>query len=228
MTWPDLLLDPDRSNFISIFGRKGSGKSELAKAYARAYPGPILLIDSTADVGDLGGLLVDFPSSPPDEWPTEDGEQLSVRVVPDRLSPSSLEDVDRWIGLRYFASKGDKDRRVPATPAMIFVDELREVARANRVKPHFDLVLNQGRHAKLTLLMCGPRTVGVDPLVLGQSDLAFFFALPHEADQERAAATLGIPVAEFAGLVNGLGEHEFLGFEQSSHELAIFPPLVLR
>lgn len=229
MAWPDLSLDPDHSNFVSIFGRKGSGKSELAKAYAISYPGPALLIDSTADVGDLGGRFVDFPPSPPDEWPTDDdGEELSVRIVPDRLSPSSLDDVDRWIGLRYFASKGDEKRRTPAKPAMIFVDELREVAKANMVKPHFDLVLNMGRHAKLTLLMCGPRTVGIDPLVLSQADLAFFFALPHEADQERAAATLGIPVREFAALVNGLELHEFLGFEQRSHELAVFPPLVLR
>jgi ABC-type polysaccharide/polyol phosphate transport system ATPase subunit len=43
-------FDPDRGEFIFISGRKGSGKSVLARRLFDAYPYDKLVIDPTGDV----------------------------------------------------------------------------------------------------------------------------------------------------------------------------------
>jgi hypothetical protein len=210
----DLTLDPERSNFVSIFGRKGSGKSYLAQAFAESYPFDELVIDATADIHLPGALPL--PSPVPSTWPKAEHPQR-FRMVPNRLDRGHGDEVDRAIGLAFAHGL-----------SLVWVDEIGEVAKANRVRPHFDLALHQGRHRRLSLLMAGPRPVDIDPLVLSQADWVFIFAMPHPADQERVAANLAIDRRELADLIAGLGRYEFIGYNAEEHELWLFPPLPRR
>lgn len=214
----DLSLDPERSNYLAIFGRKGSGKSYLAQSFADAYPFDELVVDATGDI-DLPGT-VPMPMPVPGAWPEAGDEHdgpLRLRMVPDRLDPRHADDVDRAIGLAFAHGL-----------TLVWIDEIGEAARANRVRPHMDLVLHQGRHRRLSVVMAGPRPVDIDPLVLSQADWVFIFAMPHPADQERVAANLAIPRAELSELIAGLGDHEFLAYQASEHQLYALPALPKR
>lgn len=213
----DLTLDPERSSFVAIFGRKGSGKSYLAESFAESYPFDELVVDATGDIKMPG--LAPMPYPIPRTWPAPpEGEQFSrLRMVPNRLDAAHREDVDRAIGLAFAHGL-----------TLVWVDEIGEVAAANRVRPHMDLVLHQGRHRRLSVIMAGPRPVDIDPLVLSQADWVFVFAMPHPADQERIAANLAIDRRALSDLIAALGPHEFIGYHADEHELWVFPALPAR
>lgn len=210
----DLELDPDKSNFLSFWGRKGTGKSFLAERFFRAFPYDELVIDSTGDVDSSQAFTTPWPSPPPKEWPNRDPHERQVfRMVPNHLSPEWRDDVDRSIGAAFFHGR-----------TCIWLDEVGEICPV-RCLPHTDLLLHQGRHRNLTVLFCGPRPVAINPLVLSQSDWVFIFDLPHELDVDRVAIVLGIPQLELRQLIRSLGEHEFIGYHAVTREITVFPAL---
>lgn len=210
----DLELDPDKSNFLSFWGRKGTGKSFLAERFFRAYPYDELVIDSTGDVDPAGRFTEPWPTPAPKSWPETDLQTRGVyRMVPNHLSPDWRDDVDRSIGDAFFHGR-----------VCLWLDEVGEICPV-RCLPHTDLLLHQGRHRDLTVLFCGPRPVDINPLVLSQSDWVFIFDLPHELDVDRIAVVLGIPRAELRTLIRSLGEHEFLGYNAKTREIIVFPAL---
>lgn len=210
----DLRLDPDRSAFIACFGRKGTGKSTLAESFWDSYPYDRLLIDATGDASRGHDYE---PLGDPESWPPDDDDIRQTYVlVPNRLDPACLDEVDRAIGVAYDHHK-----------TLVWIDEIGEVAPANRTRPHMDMALHQGRHVDLSLLMCGPRPVNLDPLVLSQADWVFMFDIPHPLDIDRLAASLGIDRAELTAVIRNLGPHEFAGFDAQAHELTVFPALPL-
>lgn len=210
----DLELDPNRSNFISIWGRKGTGKSVLAGTFFRSYPYDELVIDSTGDVDPDGAFTTPWPTPPPKAWPEAEPHARQVfRLVPNHLSPAWRDDVDRAIGTTFFHGR-----------TCLWLDEVGELCPV-RCLPHTDLLLHQGRHRHLTVLFCGPRPVDLNPLVLSQSDWVFIFDVPHDLDIDRLALVLGIPKLELRALIRSLGEHEFLGFNAITREITVFPAL---
>jgi hypothetical protein len=233
---PSLVLDPDEGAYVSIFGRKGSGKSELAKSYFRAYPYDRIVIDSNGDI-DPGSEFT-FPVVAGFTWPTLEA-WAQMREHDPSLSP--------YPSLRYEIDFTD-DAKVPGTqiphwlwlvdqvvkqacaldrPVCIWLDEVGELAPAGRCSGNILQALHKGRHIHLTLLMAGPRPVGVEVLVLSQADLACFFEMPHELDRQRASAHLAIPIDELAGILDNLEEHGYMVFFAASRTIVIMPPLEL-
>lgn len=220
----ELELDPRRSHFITIVGRKGSGKSLLARMFWLSYPYDRLVIDPTGDV-DPGDPETQLLTSPlPARWPApqldEDAKpkRTSLRFVPDMGAPTHIDDMDRAVGLAHWH---------PARRALLWIDEVGTLTRPSFTPPHFSRALHQGRHQRLTLLSCGPRPVNIDPLVLAQADYVAVFDLPNPNDRRRVADSCGIDPREFDAWHGQLAEHGFLWFDQRAHELVLCDPIPL-
>jgi hypothetical protein len=209
-------LDPDRPTFVSIFGKKGEGKSVLARRLWDTWPRDELCIDVTGDAlgpADARRVGPDVP----DLWPqaVREDEPVRLRYVPDMRSSTYRDDLDRTVGL------GLRNRG-----SLLWVDEIGVLTQANRTGPNTRRLLHQGRHQRMTAVFCGPRPVDIDPLVIAQSDVVYVFRMPNPADRQRVAAVCGIEPRRFDAAVHALGSHEYLRWD--GDELVWFPPLPLR
>jgi Mg-chelatase subunit ChlI len=104
----DLELDPRHSHFITIVGRKGSGKSLLARAFWLSYPYDRLVIDPTGDVDPGDPDAKPLVSPMPAKWPAPEldaegrPKRQTYRFVPDMGSPTAIDDMDRAVGLAHW------------------------------------------------------------------------------------------------------------------------------
>lgn len=211
-------LDPDRHPWVSIFGKKGSGKSVLARRLWDSWSGDALCIDVTRDALAPEDVQQTFRGEVPDGWPmpARDDEPVRIRYVPDMRSATYTDDVDRAVGLAA-RNRG----------CLLWIDEIGIVAPVNKTRGHLRHFLHQGRHDRTTALMCGPRPVTIDPMVIAQSDFVYVFELPNPADRRRVADVCGIAPALLDDAVHALekGGHEYLRWD--GVELVQFPPLPL-
>lgn len=208
----ELLLrqryDPRKSLFISIYGRRGSGKSVLAERFWAEWPRQYnaLVIDPTGDfaAGDKiidlhaplpGRLLLPESNEPGGRW----------RYRPDMGSPTVEDDLDRAVGLAFYTPR--------EVPFLMVVDEDHVVAKVNKTGPNMRRVYYEARHRRLTVVTCGPRPVNVNPLQLSQSDYAYFFRTPHPIDQDRIAAACGIDLGDLKEAMDGLSRYEYLRYD---------------
>lgn len=225
-------LDPKRAAHITVVGKKGSGKTELAHALFRSYPYDKLLIDPNGDM-KVDGEAIRLPDPPPAMWPRAAqldallGEVAGRRryhelyYVPDYGDPGYAENIDRALGLA-FAKPGRK---------AVMVDEAHDAFPAAQMvkRPHARRTLRHLRHATELLIAATPRTMTVDPLLISQADWVYVFNLPGPADRRRVADNIGWTPKEFDEAVFALGEHEYLRYEAAAAggqgELSHFPPL---
>lgn len=207
-------LDPSKSNFVTIVGKKGSGKSELATRLWHGYPYDQLCIDPTGDCR-VDDLTRQIHTPLPARFPVDaEGKRVSLRFVPDPGSPTYEDDLDRAVGLAF------RHRR-----SMLWVDEVGELTRTGKTSPNFARVLQQGRHRDLTLICCGPRPIAIDPLVVSQADYVYVFQLPNPADRRRVADVIGYDPKAFDAAVHDLARYHYLRWDSREQELVEFPPL---
>ena len=251
-----LVLDPDQGAYVAIFGRKGSGKSELAKSYFRAYPYDRIVFDSNDEIDPEGTYTLDVGPGL-FEWPTleEWAERLLARRRRCATLPAqrpverrrSRPELPPYPSLRYAIDFTDDElmpnSRVPhwlylvdqviklayhlGRPVCIWVDEVGDIFPVGKTQGNSMQALHKGRHKALTLLMAGPRPYNVEVLVLSQSDLVCIFEMPHELDRQRVAAHCAIPINELGPMLDNFEEHGYLAFFAASHSVAILPPLEL-
>ena len=223
MPEPFPQLDPDLNQLMLVIGRKGSGKSMNAREVFRGWPYiDKFVIDPTGDADpgdDIGTVTL---HELPEALPTaKKGEYAVTRWIADPSSPSYRDDLDRAVGLALFP----KDRRT-----LLWVDEASEVFPANRTGPNARLLLQQSRHWLTSAVLCCPRPINIDPLCIAQADRVVIYDLPHPADRERVAATIGVPPKTLAAELDatrGRGEHWFMMYDARAHELYRCPPLTL-
>lgn len=221
------LLDPNTPTIVSIFGRKRSGKSVLASRLWRTYPYDRVSVDPAGDA-DVGGVglkagdrdYVRELHEVPGRFPKDpEGKRVSIRYVGDVGSSTYLDDLDRAIGLAFFH---------PGKKCLLWVDEVGEVTSAAKTPPNMRRALHRSRHQGLSMVLCGPRPVDVNRLVVSQADLIYCFDLPIPEDRERIAKTIGYPVDEFHEIILGLPQHGFVRWDATARELTEFPPLPLK
>lgn len=227
-----LELDPDKGAFIFVCGAKGRGKSELCKSYFRAYPYTRVLIDANSDVDPEDRFTQRWEPSvelvrprgngqPPlykTRLPEPDGRWPSLRYEVDFTEPDAIHKVDAVLAAVYELG----------LPACVWIDEVGEFAPSGRTTGYMRQALHKGRHRRLTLIMAGPRPMGIDVLILAQADVVAMFDTPHELDRQRLAAELGIPIGELNDLLDNLERYGYLAFDSWERELLIMPPLELR
>lgn len=221
-------LDPKRAVQIAVVGRKRSGKSELAWLLFNSYPFDRVLIDPNGDLL-AGDDFVDIEPPVGTRWPSiqwPDGEENprrreSLRFVPNLLTPTHDEDMDRAAGLAYGHAKR----------TMLFVDEAQHAAPvgAKTRAPHMYRCLAQSRHGcggqGLSMILAMPRPMAVTPLAISQADLTYIFKLPNPGDRKRVADCIGFTPRALDEAVAGLGPHEFLCFDVTTDELTHYPAL---
>lgn len=225
MADPD-LIDPDKGAHILVVGRRGSGKSYLARRLFDSYPYDSLVLDITGDLwrdfvadGSTEDATLHFThlvSPLPARLPEarEDGERQIFVLSPDMGASDALDDVDRAIGLALRRGR-----------MLLWMDEVGIISPVGRTGPNLRRYLHHGRHHQMTGIACGPRPVDIDALQLSQADFAFIFALANPADRRRVADSIGWDPREFDQAVHNLGQFEFLQWTSLDNELLAMPPL---
>ena len=227
-------IDPTKNQLLLFVGRKGSGKSQMAREVFRHWAGVTkLVIDPTGDADpgsprkagqperyadDLG--TVKLPAQLPKELPPRRPNEPpgTYRWIANPQSPTYADDLDRAVGLGLFP----RDRRT-----LLWIDEAGEVFPSGRTGPHARTLLQQSRHWHTSALICCPRPVTVDPLVLAQADRVFMFDVPAVADRQRLADTLGWPHRELVSLLNEVRAlpYHYLMFVTAEHRMYVCPPI---
>lgn len=220
------LLDPDKSVFISLFGKKGSGKSKLARVVFLSYPYDKAILDVNGtdkpeELDDPESGYVQIQTVP-EEWPDSlriEGKPLVLYYSPDAGSDDFEENQDKFIGLCF------KHGRM-----LILVHEMGILAPVHRTPKNTKRLLHQGRHKDLSALMCAPRPATMDSLVITQSNLVYVFKLPNPADRRRVADVIGWDPEDFDLAVRELEEHGYLRYddsasEESGNQLLSFPAI---
>lgn len=226
-------INPANNELMLFLGRKGSGKSQLARELFRNWPGvDRLIIDATGDAdpgNDIGHveMLRTIPRAVnPDDTiglpprPKVDGKEVPGiwRYIGNPMSPTYYDDLDRAIGLGLFPRN---------RPVLEWIDEARTVMRSNATGPFARTLLEQSRHFHTSALICCPRPVTIDPLVLAQADRVVVFDVPAKADRERLADTLGYDRGVWNQWCNIVAQRKywFLMFVASEHETYLCPPI---
>lgn len=216
---------PDRiaageSNFMCFFGRKGSGKSHLAKLLWSQWTGPKMLIDVVGDV-DAGPGAKTF-REPIESWPVDGDDKLIPVIVyrPDFGAHddqrASLDDIDRMIGVAY--EIGD---------VLIWIDEGHVCTPGwySKQMRNWRRVLIHGRHRNVSLLFCGPRPLDIDPTIVMQADHLILFHLPEKKARERLAENTGWPSDDLHYRHSQLGEYEFLWLNVKQNRMRHYPAI---
>ena len=154
-------LDPHKSVQISVFGRKGEGKTELAWMLFDSYPFDRILIDPNGDIKVPDDVVDLDPDDLPDRWPgslLEKKKSRTLRFIPNfakpdvkignKSVPGAVYDIDHLVGLAYTHGK-----------TMVFIDEAHEAAPAGATPPHIRRALRQGRHRDLSIIFATLRVV---------------------------------------------------------------------
>jgi len=204
-------LDPGKGVIATCFGKKRSGKSVMGRLLFDSFPYDRIVIAANADDGPFADekrdvfLLFGGADTLPARWPEHlrrDGRRMTLRYQPDPGSPTFIEDMDHVIGLAMRHGH-----------CAVLVHEVGLIAPSNRVPPHMRRLLHSNRHHHVTAILCGPRPITCDPLVIGQSDLIYVFEMQVSADRKRVAETIGWSPTDFDDAVEDLGPHEYLRFD---------------
>ncbi|MFB7518396.1 hypothetical protein [Streptomyces sp. NPDC056144] len=218
-------LDPDKGGHVFISGKKGQGKSVLARRLFDTYPHDRLVLDVTGDLtADFVRDGLDFVKLTPDTLPltfprdhSGEGRPITAVLAPDMGDEgTAMDQMDRALGLAL-------DHR----RTLVWCDEVGSLTRAGKTPPNLRRALHHGRHREIFLLLCGPRPVDVDPLCISQADVVATFRTPNPRDRQRIAENIGWPPSKFDAAVHGLGSHEYLWFDATDPEeqLLHMPPL---
>jgi hypothetical protein len=214
-------IDATKNQIITFVGRKGSGKSQAAREHFRGWPSAdrlVIDINGDADPGAdlepimLRGRLDDLPRRRDDRRPEV------YRWIADPRAKTFHEDVDRVIGAALFPR---------ARPVVVWVDEMGEVFPVGRTGPNGRLLLHQSRHFNVSALLCGPRSKGIDPLVMAQADRLLMFEIPNPLDRARIAENIGVGPTRLAEVLDETatrGEHWSTMYVNSEHALYRLPP----
>ena len=204
-------LDPSKGVIVTCFGKKGSGKSVMALLVFATYPWDRLVISANRDdppfpvnhpdIIELTGTVEDLP----DRWPEhrrDENKRMTIVYYVDPGSATAIEDADHMVGVAYRHGH-----------CLVLAHEVGLLAPVNKVGPHMKRFLHANRHAKVTGVFAGPRPIGVDPLVLAQSDVVYIFELRNPADSKRVAEVVGWSPEEMRDAVDDLGRHEYLRYD---------------
>lgn len=226
---PDFRFDPDSGAYMSSFGPKGSGKSELAHRLFHTYPYNGLVIDHTGDFDPAGEMTEELSpdlKAIANSIGAQDLDAMTDEEIDSVLELHKAATIEAWRGdpprryrkYRYQPNFMAKDwlNRSDAVVALAYLvghcavvlDEVGLGAPANRTPRFTRQALHMGRHQRLSMLMPGPRPAELDPLVLNQSDVVTVHGQLHPLDIQRLAKHFGTNDRELASILESLQRFE--------------------
>lgn len=225
MSVVDLEIESDYA-FVTFLGKRQWGKSHAARLYFDAYPFDRVVFDPNNDIAPEADWIT-IRRVPEDLATTglekreealpltsgTDPARVTVHYVPILSDPHWREDLDRLL-LAVFEHQW----------VCLWIDEVVKVAKANQTLPSMDLILHQFAHQHLVVLLCGPRPVDIDPLVITQADLLYLYRLRGVQDRRRLAELLGVDLSELDVLMT-LEPYNFLLHRDAFDDLVLMPPL---
>lgn len=234
------LLDPEVQTVVAIVGRKGSGKSKLARYIAQTYPWDQIHIDlhgvdrpwqldEQRKEGDP--YYFDISDGVPDRWPEwkrpDEDDAVEIPMIayyqPDAGSSDIIYDMDQVVKLAYVHTR-----------CLLVVHEWGELGKVHRTPPFTRRVLSQGRGRQISLMMLMHRPANVDPMTFTQSDLVGVFQVPNKRDRETIANGIGWDIDDFSAAVQELPPYGYLLYDRRIGEpeegkpdtrLLSYPPL---
>lgn len=218
-----LQLDPTRSNIVMINGTKGSGKSELARAWFDGWPGDRVVLDPTGnarpDDPHTIPMIAPFPSQIPEPDEERDPNRSTIWA---RLDPRSAT-------LEFDDAQATEMALAPRhRTKLIWKDEFGVTSSQHKMSGPDKTLIMSSRHYNASALMVCPRPRLIATLLPMQADKIATFALPNVDDREYLAKNAGIPVPVFERAYQrsrAKGKHAFLLFDRQLDALLIFPPL---
>lgn len=222
-----LAIEPNRSNVILIVGAKGSGKSELARAWFDNWPFDRVVIDVTGDARPevkppdrVQAFIAPFPSQLPEPDESEDERRVTAWARVDPRSAMFASDQDQALALALYP----RHRKV-----LCWVDEYGQAATANKIGPNMRLALHSSRHYYLTLLLACPRPRHIPTVTATQADKVAVFRLPNPDDREWVAKNAGVPFQLFERTYHDTqrryGRHGFVLWDNAEQTLIQCAPI---
>lgn len=193
-------MDKPEKIIILIFGKRGSGKSFLARKVVRDRK-RLLIYDTMGDYSE--GVIVADLTELKEFW----GKvyQGNFRVIYQPVDP-----------------EGDFDsvcREVCICEDLTFVvEELDRFARPLAMSREFKEVVQRGRHHRVELIGITQRPHGIDKLLTSQSKQMFIFNTTEPRDIDYFKDVVGYEVVK---KIAALKEYEYVKWQDGSDELQI-------
>ncbi len=185
----------NQAPICGLFGRRGVGKTTLARETARHQPG-LLVWDYCGEYGPLAfrseGNLREFAVYV--SWAR--GQRFAAaRYIP---RTGGVEEFEAFCRVAY----GFRD-------AVIVVEEVAAICQASYLPPEFGKIVRMGRHRGLGLLWCTQRLNEVSRTLTSLTDIWAGFSLSEPADLMALAQRCG---RDYAEQVAKLSRFEWLGY----------------
>lgn len=196
-----------RREHVSVFfGRKGTGKTELARYLWSLFRPWRICIDVKEDLADK------LPGVPTVDSPGEIVGLQTVRVVPPH--PDDERFYDELFGIAF--KHGD---------VCIWWDELDAATSPNRIPQAAKIYVVRGRSRRCGLLGCTTRPANTHPAFLSQADHVFVHKLRHRLDIDAISRHFDIPPDQLIDALDDLDDFGFLHFDTAAGELESSEPV---
>lgn len=157
----------NRNLIVSIFGRKGSGKTELSKKILRDFP-RVIAFDTVAQYGEEEGFTVCFGKEA-----CARAMERHARAQSFRLSLRS-DDTEELLALMEVAYE--------LTDTLVIVDETPFYCSPSNLPRELSLLVRYGRHRRISQVYIAQRPSEVHRSITAQSDIIVSFVQREPRD----------------------------------------------
>jgi DNA helicase HerA-like ATPase len=184
-----------------LFGRRGVGKTTLARAIAR-HQARLVVWDYIGEYGPLAFRSEGNPAALEEYLRWARGQRFAAaRYIP---REGTVEEFEEWCAVVF----GFRD-------CVVVVEEVAAVAQASWLPPAFGGIVRQGRHRGLGLLWTAQRLNEVSRTLTSLTDFWAGFSLSEPADLQALAQRCG---RDYAERVSKLPRFEWAGFDVDTQE----------
>jgi hypothetical protein len=205
-------LDAIHREQVSVFfGRKGTGKSELARYLFTLFSSPWRIC---IDVKDE--LEAKLPGVPTVEDPYDVLKFQTVRVAP--RDPDDEAFYDELFRILF-------ENAPMFGGSIVWWDEMDAATSPHKIPKQLKIYMIRGRSRGCGLLGCTTRPANTHPVFLSQADHVFVHKLRHSLDIDAISRHFDIPADELSGALDNLPEFGFLHYEVKTGELESCDPV---
>lgn len=157
----------NRNLIVSIFGRKGSGKTELSKKIAADFP-RVIAVDTVAQYGPEDGFEVYFGRDACAAAIVKAEKRDEFRIS---LRSDDTEDLLQLFRVIY-----------EVTDILVLVDETPFYASPQKLPTELSLLVRYGRHRRISQVYIAQRPSEIHRSITAQSDIVVTFVQREKRD----------------------------------------------